>query len=123
MLRLMSERNEISVVSDQIGTPTYALDLARTIITIIDAENWKPGIYHYSSLGKISWYDFAVAIAAISKSDCKVNAVTSDQFPTEASRPNYSLLDKTKITSTFGIKVTEWEDSLEECIKILNQKK
>lgn len=121
MLRLMKEHNEIGVVSDQIGTPTYARDLAKNILAIIDTENWKTGIYHYSNIGKISWYDFAVAIADFSKLTCKVNAVSSDQFPTEASRPQYSVLDKTKITSIYGVKIPEWKDSLKECLTILNQ--
>jgi dTDP-4-dehydrorhamnose reductase len=123
MLRLISQRSELSVVSDQIGSPTYALDLAKTIMIIVESKDWKPGIYHYSNLGALSWYDFAIAIADISKLKCQIKAVRSDQFPTAALRPNYSLLDKEKISFTYALRIPKWKDSLKECLKILNQKK
>ena len=90
---------------------------------IVESQDWKPGIYHYSNLGAISWYDFAVAIADISKLKCQIKAVRSDQFPTAALRPNYSLLDKEKISFTYALRIPKWKDSLKECLKILNQKK
>lgn len=116
MIRLMAERDEISVISDQIGSPTYAYDLAIAILTIVHSEKWKSGIYHYSNEGQISWYDFAVAIREISSLDCKINPIPTEQYPTPAKRPQYSLLDKTKIKDTFGIEVPNWKDSLEEML-------
>lgn len=121
MLRLMRERESIGVVDDQIGTPTYALDLAKAIMKIITANKLKPGTYHYSDEGEISWYDFAVAIDELSSLGCQVNAVSTDQFPTIAKRPNYSLLDKAKIKKTYGVVVPAWKDSLKQCLQILNQ--
>ncbi|WP_166332548.1 dTDP-4-dehydrorhamnose reductase [Sphingobacterium chungjuense] len=112
MLKLMDERDEISVVSDQIGSPTYARDLAQVIIKIAIADVWKPGIYHYSNEGKCSWYEFASMIRDLSKSVCRILPVHSNEFPTAARRPNYSLLDKTKIKDTFDIEIPNWENSL-----------
>lgn len=120
MIRLMSECESISVVNDQIGTPTYALDLANAIMKIIVADKWKSGVFHYSNEGEISWYDFAVEINKLSGLSCNIHAVTSDQFPTIAKRPNYSLLDKTKIKGTYKAIVPAWKDSLKECLQILN---
>lgn len=116
MMRLMNERDEIGVVSDQIGTPTYANDLAQVIMNIIEASNFIQGIYHYSNEGKISWYDFAMAIKELKGFKCKVNAISSNAFPTPAKRPNFSLLDKTKIKETYKIEVPNWLTSLEEMI-------
>ena len=116
MIRLMNERDEIGVVSDQIGTPTYANDLAQVIMNIIEASNFIQGIYHYSNEGKISWYDFAIAIKELNGFKCKVNAISSNAFPTPAKRPNFSLLDKTKIKETYKIEVPNWLTSLEEMI-------
>lgn len=121
MLRLMKERDQIGVVNDQIGTPTYALDLAKAIMKIIKADSWTSGVFHYSNEGQISWYNFAVAINKLSGLSCKVNPVTSEQFLTIANRPNYSLLDKTKIKDTYHIIVPNWKDSLEQCLKRLNR--
>ncbi|WP_417237033.1 dTDP-4-dehydrorhamnose reductase [Bizionia paragorgiae] len=120
MLRLMKERESIGVVNDQVGTPTYALDLAKAIMTIIESDNWVSGVFHFSNEGEISWYDFAVEINKLGGLNCKVNAVSSDQFPTAAKRPNYSLLDKTKIKQTYNVMVPAWEESLKLCLKILN---
>ncbi len=121
MLRLMSEKEEIGVVNDQYGTPTFAADLADAILTIIVSLDTKksgqPGIYHYSNEGQISWYDFAVAIAAISNSKCRVNPITTAQFPTPAKRPAYSVLDKSKIKQVFGIVPPDWRTSLGKCIQ------
>lgn len=120
MLRLMNERDSISVVNDQIGTPTYAYDLAQAIIKIITSNQWKPGVFHYSNEGEISWYEFAVAIKELSNINCEVKGVTSEEFPTIAKRPSYSLLDKTKIKTTYNLSVPNWKDSLSACLKILN---
>jgi len=120
MLRLMNKYEEISVVDDQIGTPTYALDLARVLINIIESKSWVPGVFHYSNEGKISWYDFAVKIAELKKLNCKINPISSHQFPTIAARPNYSLLDKNKISKTYKVSIPKWEDSLKECLQLIN---
>lgn len=122
MMRLMSERNEINVVSDQIGSPTYAADLAKAILEIITSGNWHPGIYHFSNEGKISWYEFAVAIKEMIGSNCKVNPITTSAYPTPAKRPHFSLLDKEKIKTTFRIQIPNWKDSLQKCIKQLQAK-
>ena len=116
MIRLMGERDEISVISDQIGSPTYALDLAKVIINVIDGQNWLSGIYHFSNEGEISWFDFAVAIKEIKNLDCIINAIPTSAYPTQAKRPKFSLLDKTKIKSTFGVEVPFWKDSLKEML-------
>ncbi|WP_149913392.1 dTDP-4-dehydrorhamnose reductase [Sphingobacterium cavernae] len=116
MIRLMGERDEISVIADQIGSPTYALDLAKAIVNIIDGENWESGIYHFSNEGEISWFDFAVAIKEIKNLDCVINAIPTSAYPTPAKRPKFSLLDKTKIKSTFGVQVPFWKDSLNEML-------
>ena len=116
MIRLMNERDEISVINDQVGSPTYALDLAKAIVNIIDGKNWVSGIYHFSNEGEISWYDFAVAIKEIKNLDCNINAIPTSAYPTPARRPKFSLLDKTKIKSTFGVQVPFWKDSLKEML-------
>lgn len=121
MLFLMSSREEINVVSDQIGSPTYAFDLADLIKEIITEEKWVPGIYHYSNEGRISWFDFAVAIRDISKLECKINPIPSSSFPTTARRPSYSLLNKNKVKNTFGAHVSNWRDSLENMLGKLSR--
>lgn len=119
MIRLGRERSELGVVFDQIGTPTYARDLARTILMVIE-QGVKPGVYHYSNEGVCSWYDFTKAIHRIAGiRTCNVKPIHTDEYPTPASRPAYSVLDKTKIKETLGITVPYWEESLEECISIL----
>jgi len=122
MLHLGKERTELNVVCDQKGTPTYAADLAQAILSIITySEKEKTvhsGIYHYSNEGLISWYDFTEKIFQLAGiTSCRVNPIPTDQYPTKASRPMYSVLDKTKIKETFQILVPEWEVSLEKCIK------
>ncbi len=112
MLRLMGERDQINVVNDQTGTPTYAADLAAAILQIISSGTWKSGIYHFSNEGIISWYDFAVAIKELSGSSCKVNPIPTSAYPTPAKRPHYSVLDKTKIQNTFNIPIKNWRSSL-----------
>lgn len=120
MLRLMSEKESISVVNDQVGCPTYANDLATAIMKIITAnEHPQAGIYNYSNRGVISWYEFALAIKEISASSCIVNPVSSAQYPTPAKRPNYSVLDTSKIQQVFNIEIPFWKDSLEKCIGLL----
>lgn len=122
MIRLMTERDEISVISDQIGSPTYARDLAQAILVIAHSDRWAKGIYHFSNEGEISWYDFAVAIRELQHLDCKINPIATEQYPTPARRPKYSLLDKTKIKSTFGVQVPEWKQSLAEMLVKLEEK-
>lgn len=119
MIRLMNEREEISVVNDQIGSPTHAADLAQAIVHIIDSSKWESGIYHYSNEGQISWYDFALAIRELTGSTCQIHPIPTSQFPTPAQRPKYSLLDKSKIKSIFGVRVPYWRDSLYEFIRMI----
>ena len=119
MRQLTASRPEIKVVADQIGSPTYAGDLANAIVEIIDSDQHSNcGTYHYSNEGTCSWYDFAVEIARLSGyNECKINPCTTGEYPTKAKRPRYSVLDKTKFTTTFGIAIPEWQASLAECIK------
>lgn len=119
MLRLMQERNEISVVNDQFGTPTYARDLAIAICDIISADKKKYGIYHFTNSGVISWFDFAVEIKKLAKLDCKINAISTTQFPTPAKRPHYSVLDKSGIEQDYAVKLKDWKESLGECLQYL----
>lgn len=122
MLRLGKERGQINVVFDQVGTPTNAADLAEAILSIVkttenNSEKFVPGIFHYSNEGVASWYDFAKAIFEISGVKCIVSPVRSDEFPTPAKRPNYSVLDKSKIKKSFGITIPYWRESLKNCIQ------
>lgn len=122
MLRLGQEKNSLSVVCDQIGTPTYAHDLAIAIASILKSNDWKNGVYHFSNEGATSWYDFTKAIHRIAGiTTCEVQPVSSDKYPTKAKRPFYSVLNKEKIKSSFNITIPHWEESLEKCIKILEQ--
>ena len=120
MIRLGQERDALNVVADQTGTPTNAADLAQAITYILDyseSNGFENGIYHYSNEGVTTWYDFTLAIhqdAGITT--CKVSPITTDQYPTRASRPQYSVLDKTKIKETFGLAIPLWKDSLARCI-------
>lgn len=116
MMHLMKTKPSLNVVSDQFGSPTYAADLAKAILNIIASENWKPGIYHYTNAGKISWFDFAVAIRDIIHSNCEVNPIPTAGYPTPAKRPAYSVLDKTKIKRIYNVAIPEWEHSLKICI-------
>jgi dTDP-4-dehydrorhamnose reductase len=117
MMRLMNERPEIKVVNDQIGAPTYAADLAKAILDIIDSGKWLSGVYHYSNTGKISWCDFAIAIKEMIGTTCIVHPIPTADYPTPAKRPKFSLLDTSKITSTFGIQIPEWRESLQQCVR------
>lgn len=123
MIRLMKEKESIQVVNDQVGSPTYAADLAKCIMQIIDSGKFVAGIYHYSNEGKISWFDFAVSIKELINSQCQVNPIPSSRYPTAAKRPKYSLLDKTKIKSVYGVEITAWKSSLIECINQLKKAK
>ena len=117
MQSLTATRPEVKVVADQIGTPTYAGDLAAAITYIIESNQLdKCGTYHYSNEGVCSWYDFACEIARLSESNCKVTPCTTEEYPTKAHRPRYSVLDKSKFISTFGITIPEWHESLKHCI-------
>ena len=116
MLKLLSEKDEISVVNDQVGSPTYAADLAEAIMQIISAPLWQAGIYNYSNEGIISWYDFAVAIKELIGSTCRINPIPTSQYPTAAKRPAYSVLDKSKIKQAFKIELKDWKQSLASCI-------
>lgn len=121
MRRLGGEKSELNVVADQIGTPTFAADLADAIVKIIPqmtVEN--SGIYHFTNEGVCSWYDFATEIMKLSNLDCIVNPIKTEQYPTPAARPFYSVLDKDKIKSVFGINIKHWKDSLIKCINQLN---
>lgn len=121
MMRLGKEKDELNVIFDQIGTPTYARDLAIAIMTAVE-KGIVPGIYHFSNEGVISWYDFTKAIHRLSGiSSCHVRPIHTEEYPTAATRPHYSVLDKTKIKKTYGIEIPYWEDSLAECINILNK--
>lgn len=119
MIRLGKEKPELGVIFDQVGTPTYARDLAVAIMTAIN-KGIVPGIYHFSNEGVISWYDFTKAIHRIAGiKDCKVKPLHTSEYPTPAARPHYSVLDKTKIKETYGIEIPYWEESLAECISSL----
>ena len=119
MSRLMQERDCLNVVDDQIGSPTYAADLAQAIMTILTHKTWQAGIYHFSNEGEISWYQFALAIQELGNYDCKVSGIPSSAYPTPAKRPQYSLLDKSKIKNTFGVVVPDYKESLAVCMKSL----
>ena len=120
MLKLGQERDTLGVVFDQIGTPTYAYDLACAIFSAIN-RGIVPGVYHFSNEGVCSWYDFTLAIHRLAGiTTCKVSPLHTDEFPAKAPRPHYSVLDKTKIKKTFDIEIPHWMDSLGACIKKLN---
>lgn len=119
MIRLGKEKSELGVIFDQIGTPTYACDLAVAIFAAVK-QGIVPGIYHFSNEGAISWYDFTKAIHRIAGiTQCRVRPLHTSEYPAQANRPHYSVLDKTKIKQTFAIEVPYWEESLKECIERL----
>ena len=127
MMRLMNEKDSISVVNDQIGSPTYAADLAEVVLQIIGSfhTHHSPltthGIYNYSNEGVISWFEFAQAIKEIINCPCEVRSIHTSAYPTPAKRPGYSVLDKTKIQETFGIQLKDWKESLQVCIDRINK--
>lgn len=122
MSRLMEERDSLSVVNDQVGSPTYAADLAKAIMKIITHSDWHPGIYNFSNEGEISWYEFALAIQEFGGFDCKVVGIPSSDYPTPAKRPAYSLLDKSKIKDVYNVEVPNYKDSLKKCMQLLKEK-
>lgn len=118
MCRLGAEKDEINVVVDQIGTPTYAADLAQAIVKILPQMNEQnKGIYNFTNEGVCSWYDFATEIMAMSGLKCKVNPIPSSAYPTKARRPHYSVLSKQKIKQIFGIEIQHWRNGLDQCLK------
>jgi dTDP-4-dehydrorhamnose reductase len=119
MIKLMNEKEEINVVNDQVGSPTYAADLAEAIMEIIISGKWLSGIYHYSNKGVISWFDFAVSIKEISGSSCIINPVLTSAYFTTAKRPAYSVLNKTKIIQNYEIRLKDWRESLVRCMSHL----
>jgi len=121
MLRLMAEKEGINVVGDQYGSPTYAADLAKVVIDIIESEKWLPGIYHYSNEGTITWADFAKEIATQINSGCVVNAIPTSSYPTPARRPLYSVMDKSKIKLQYNIQLIDWKASLSRCMQKLRE--
>ena len=112
MLRLMSEKDTLNVVNDQVGSPTYAADLAQVILTILDSTKWVSGMYHYSNAGEISWFDFAQDIKEIAQKTCEISGIPASSYPTPAQRPAYSLLDKSKIKAIYGIEPVDYKISL-----------
>lgn len=116
MLKLAAERDELRVIADQAGTPTYAMDLAACIMQVIGSGSTAYGVYHYSNEGMASWYDFAKAIFDISATGVRVYPIKTTEYPTKAIRPAYSVMDKSKIKHTFNTEIPYWRDSLETCI-------
>ncbi|KIC03402.1 dTDP-4-dehydrorhamnose reductase [Flavobacterium sp. JRM] len=114
MQRLMQERDAVNVVNDQIGSPTYAADLAQAMIKIISSEKWIPGIYNYSNEGEISWYEFALAIKELGGYNCDVTGIPSVSYPTPAKRPEFSLLGKKKIKDTYNLDIPHYKESLKK---------
>ena len=124
MLRLGKERNSLGVIFDQAGTPTYARDLAKTILEILpNIENEKVEVYNYSNEGVLSWYDFAKEIMRMAKIDCQINPIETKEYPTPASRPYYSLLNKSKIKKEYNIIIPYWKDSLDECLRKMGERR
>lgn len=119
MIRLMNEKESVGVVNDQVGSPTYAADLAEAIMQIIVLGKWEAGIYHFSNDGNITWFDFANEIRRLIHSNCRINPLATEQFPTPAKRPKYSVLDKSKIQQTFSVELKDWKESLQVCINRL----
>ena len=123
MQKLGNDRNELNVIFDQVGTPTFAGDLAQTILEILtqlEAGSTKKGVYHYSNEGIASWYDFAVEVMSLSNLKCRVYPIETFQYPTPAPRPSFSVLNKEKIKTDFGIEIQHWKSSLKKCIQELD---
>lgn len=117
MVQLLREKPSIRVVNDQIGTPTYALDLARAMLDVIACDKWVSGVYHYSNDGQISWYDFAIEIQRQIGTKCQIESIPTTEYPTPARRPAYSVLSKDKIRRVYGVIVPDWKESLAQCVK------
>ncbi len=122
MIKLGTERDALNVIFDQVGTPTNAADLAVAIIQVLKSENLVPGIYHFSNEGVCSWYDFAIKIHQLAGIRCDVMPIESKDYPAKTPRPHYSVLNKSKIKKTYGIKIPHWEESLKKCVDILINK-
>ena len=116
MLRLMKEKDEIKVVNDQVGCPTFASDLAQAVVDIIKADTFTPGIFHYSNEGATTWFDFATAIRDESGYDCKVLPIPTELYPTPARRPHYSVMDINKIRNIYGASTPSWQISMARCV-------
>ena len=117
MIRLGHEKEKLGVVFDQIGTPTYAADLAAAIFTVIETPCWHPGIYHFTNEGVCSWFDFTIAIHELAGiQNCKVSPILSEEYQYKTPRPHYSVLDKSKFKKTFGVEIPYWMDGLRRCI-------
>jgi len=124
MLRLGKERDSLGVIFDQVGTPTYARDLAETILEILPKiKNKQVEIYNYSNEGVLSWYDFSKEIMRMAKIDCQINPIETKEYPTPAKRPHFSLLNKSKIKEEFNLTIPFWKDSLDKCLKIMGERK
>ena len=124
MLRLGKERDSLGVIYDQVGTPTYARDLAKAILDILpNIKNEQVEIYNYSNEGVLSWYDFAKEIMRMAKLDCAINPIETKEYPTPATRPHYSLLNKSKIKNKFNLTIPFWKDSLDECLRKMGERK
>lgn len=122
MMRLGKERESLNVVADQIGSPTYAPDLAQAIMRIVDADDFVSGIYHYTDEGVASWFDFTMAIMELAGiRDCVVNPCSTEEYPSKAARPAYSVLSKKKIREVYGVETPYWRNSLKTCINILTK--
>jgi dTDP-4-dehydrorhamnose reductase len=123
MIKLGTERDALNVIFDQVGTPTYAADLADAILQVLSAASFVSGIYHYSNEGVCSWYDFTKRIHKLAGVTCHVKPIETKDYPTRTPRPHYSVLNKFQIKSTYGIEIPYWEDSLERCINLLKEQK
>ena len=124
MLRLGKEKEQLGVIYDQVGTPTYARDLTKVILEILpNIKNEKVEIYNYSNEGVLSWYDFAKEIMRMAKLPCEINPIETKDYPTAAARPHYSLLNKSKIKKEFNITIPYWKDSLDECLKKMGERR
>lgn len=119
ILRLCRERDSLNVIYDQVGTPTYARDLAYFILEILAEEKYTAGVYNYSNEGVCSWYDFAIAIRDFAGLKTNISPIETHQYPTPAARPKYSVLNKAKVKATFGITIPYWRDSLYQCVELL----
>ena len=119
IIRLLQDKPQISVVQDQLGSPTFAADLANAILQIISSNNWIPGIYNYSNSGIISWYQFAQEIGKLVGSSTPIKGISTAEYPTPAKRPAWSVLDTSKIVSTYGVTIKDWKESLGQCIREL----
>lgn len=122
MLRLGQERDSLNVIFDQVGTPTYAADLADALLKVISADEFIPGIYHYSNEGVCSWYDFTISIHKMAGVNCRVLPIESKDYPAKTPRPHYSVLNKNKIKTNYNIQIPHWENGLRRCLGILAEK-